>query len=152
INVITEPATPKTVEFKTQYGSLSSPSASLGASDVWGKLGVRFDGAAYDTDGYAPVAPAERGKVDNNANVNFKNGVVKADYTASDRLSFFVRSGYFRENRANGKFSTEDPAHPEEANDTRWASTNGGMRMRFTDGSELDATVSSDVETFHSNF
>jgi outer membrane receptor protein involved in Fe transport len=71
INIMTEPARRRTVEFKTLYGSRQSPQFDVRASDVWGKTSVTFSATAFDTDGYAPVAENERGKVDNNANVKY---------------------------------------------------------------------------------
>ena len=62
----------------------------------------------------------------------------------------FVRAGYFDENRDNGKASTIDGT--EEANDTIWRAVSGGVRVRMPDQSDLQATVFTDFETFHSNF
>src|SRR5207344_698662 len=102
----------RSVEFKTQYGNNNTPKADFFASDVWGKLGVAVEGSAFDTDGFPIVIRNERGLVDNNAQVAFKNVNVKADYRASDRLSVFFRGGYFKEDRVNGKVG--------EVNDTKW--------------------------------
>ena len=92
----------------------------------------------------------ERGKVDNNAAVEFWNLNAKLDYNPTDRVRAFFRAGYFDENRDNGKKSTIDGT--EEANDTTWRSVSGGVRARLPDQSDLQATIFSDVETFHSNF
>lgn len=150
INVVTRPASRRAVEVKTQYGSRSSPKIDFRGSDVWGKLGVTIDGSVFDTDGYPIVRESERGRVDNNAAVMFANVNVKLDYAPNDRLRAFVRGGYFREERDNGKASTIDGT--EEANDTTWRTMNGGVRLRLPDQSDLQATVFSDVGTFHSNF
>ena len=81
---------------------------------------------------------------------DFWNLNVKVDYAASDRVRAFLRAGYFDENRDNGKASTIDGT--EEANDTTWRSASAGVRVRLPDQSDLQATVFTDVETFHSNF
>src|SRR3954466_7825877 len=52
INVLTSAALRRTVDVKAQYGNRNSPKLDFRASDVWGKLGVVFDGAAFSTDGY----------------------------------------------------------------------------------------------------
>jgi len=110
----------------------------------------------FDTDGYAPVVavnPAgvpERGLVDNNATANFKNLGVRMDYDPTNRLHAFVRVGYFREDRDNGKKSTVDGT--EEANDTTWTAVSTGARYRLANAGELQASVFMDFETFHSNF
>ena len=76
--------------------------------------------------------------------VNFKNFNVKADYRASDRVSMFFRGGYFKEDRVNGKVG--------EVNDTKWTAVGGGVRVRMPDESDLQATVFTDDNTFHSTF
>ena len=65
----------RTVDVKAQHGNHSSPKVDFRASDVWGKVGVVLDGAAYSTDGYPivvdvnPAGVPERGLVDKNASV-----------------------------------------------------------------------------------
>jgi len=144
INII--PARPmrRSLEFKTQYGNRNSPKGDLFASDVWGKLGAAIDASAFDTDGFPIVIANERGLIDNNAKVNFKNVNLKLDYQASDRINLFFRGGYFKENRVNGKVG--------EVNDTKWTSAAGGVRVRMPDGSDLQASIFSDDSTFHSTF
>lgn len=150
IHVITSPPAPRTLEVRTQYGSRQSPKLDFMASDVRGKLGVSVDGNVFNTDGYPIVRASERGRVDNNAAVRFYNLNLKLNYAPSDRVRAFVRAGYFDENRDNGKLSTIDGT--EEANDTTWKSASGGLRIRMADESDLQATIFTDVETFHSNF
>jgi len=150
INFVTNPATPKTLDVKAQYGNRSTPKVDFMGSHVWGKFGVTVDGNVFNTDGYYIVRENERGRVDNKAAAEFWNLNVKLDYTPSERLHAFARIGYFDENRDNGKASTIDGT--EEANDTIWRAYSGGVRARMPDQSELQATVFTDFETFHSNF
>ncbi|HTG99142.1 MAG TPA: TonB-dependent receptor [Vicinamibacterales bacterium] len=150
INFVTNPATPKTLDVKAQYGNRSTPKVDFRGSHVWGKLGVTVDGNVFNTDGYYIVRENERGRVDNRAAAEFWNLNLKLDYTPSDRVHAFARIGYFDENRDNGKASTIDGT--EEANDTIWRAYSGGVRARMPDQSELQATVFTDFETFHSNF
>jgi outer membrane receptor protein involved in Fe transport len=156
INVMTAAAMRRTVDVKAQYGSRSSPKVDFRASDVWGKVGVIFDGAAYSTDGYPivvatnPAGVAERGRVDKNASVEFRTFNVKAEYAASDNVRTFIRAGHFREERINGKASTIDGT--DEKNDTSWTSVNGGVRAGLGGGGDLEAAVFTDFERFRSNF
>jgi outer membrane cobalamin receptor len=150
INVMTAPPARRTFELRTQYGSRKSPKIEVAGSDIWGKLAVAIDGSAFDTDGYPIVARSERGAVDNNAAVNFKTANVRLQYQFSDRVHAFLRGGYFREKRDNGKMSTID--RREEANDTAWTTANGGVRVRLPDASDLQVSVFTDVTRFHSNF
>jgi outer membrane receptor protein involved in Fe transport len=150
INIVTSAPARRTFEIRPQYGSRNSPKVDGFASDVWGKVGVVADGSAFGTDGFPIVAPAERGRVDNNANVRFGTANVKVEYNPSARVGVFARGGYFRENRDNGKASTIDGT--EEANSTRWTAGSGGARLLLPDESSLQATVFGDSERFHSNF
>ena len=132
------------MEFKTQYGNRNSPKADFFASDVWGKLGVAVEGGAFNTEGFPIVTASERGIIDNNAEVDFRNLNVRADYRANDRVSVFFRGGYFKEDRVNGKIN--------EVNDTKWTAVGGGVRVRMPDDSDFQATVFTDDNTFHSTF
>jgi len=144
INIVSDKPARRSVDFKTQYGSHGSPKADFFASDVWGKLGASVDGSYFDTDGFPIVVANERGIIDTNAQVNYKNTNVKLDYRANERLSAFARVGYFKEDRVNGKIG--------EVNDTKWTAGSGGVRVRMPDHSDLQATVFSDSNTFHSTF
>jgi hypothetical protein len=79
------------------------------------------------------VAPREVGPIDINANVNYRNVSVKAEYAPNDRVNTFLRVGYFTEDRINGKVG--------EVNDTRWTTVNGGLQARLPDRSDLQARV-----------
>ena len=151
INIVSTRARRQTVEFKPQFGNRASRKADFFASDVWGRFGVAVDGSFFDTDGFPIVTAGERGPIDNNAAVNFKNVNVKADYTPSSNLNVFARVGHFREERDNGKVSTFEPVG-EEANHTRWTAVNGGARVLLPDASDLQATAFVDDEKFFSNF
>ena len=150
INIVSSAASRRQVDVQAQYGNRGTPKADIAFGDVWGPVGVVASASALDTDGYPIVAAAERGRVDNNARVQYGNASVKFDYDATDRVRLFARGGYFREARDNGKASTIDGT--EEANRTRWASASTGVRVRTGDAGELRASLFGDRETFHSNF
>ena len=103
----------------------------LPGSDVWGAVRVSADVSAFSTDGYPPVVASERGLVDTKATVDFTNVNAKLQYDPTSRVQAFVRGGYFREDRDNGKVSTIDGT--EEANDTKWTSASGGVRLQLPD-------------------
>ena len=144
INILGARPSRRTVELKTQYGNKKSPKLDFFGSDVWGKVGMAVDGSVFDTDGFPIVVANERGVVDNNATVTFKNVNVKLDYSPGPAAQIFFRGGYFSEDRGNGKI--------EEVNDTRWKSANGGVKLRMPDESMLQATVFVDHTDFHSTF
>lgn len=144
INIVSGRPSRRTIEFKPQYGNHGSPKLDLFGSDVWGKVGVTVDGSVFDTDGFPAVIASERGIVDNNATVKFHNINVKLDFRPTDRVNAFFRTGYFSEDRGNGKIL--------EVNDTRWKSASGGVRIQLPGGSDLQASVFSDFAKFHATF
>jgi len=144
INIMTSRPTRRTIEIKPQYGSRKSPKLDFFASDRWNKVGVAVEGSVFNTDGFRIVAARERGPIDNNANVDYRNVTVKLEYTPTDRINAFFRAGYFTEDRINGKIG--------EVNDTRWTTANGGVRIRMPDESDLQARLFVDVQKSHFNF
>ena len=145
INIVTSPPTRRTVEIKPQYGNRGTGKFDFFASDRWkNKLGVAVEGSFFNTDGYPIVSTVERGPIDINANVNYKNVSTKVEYTPTDRVSAFFRGGYFTEDRVNGKVG--------EVNDTTWTTVSGGVRILLPDESDLQARVFVDHENFHSTF
>ena len=151
LNVVTRTAERRSVDIKTQYGSRHSPKFDFRGSDVWGKVGVSVDGSVFDTDGYANVLSSLQGPVDTKVAVQFGHVTLKADYNPNDRVHAFVRTGYFHEDRHNGKITTVGPL-TEELNDTTWKYTSGGVSARLPDTSTLHATIFGDTKTFNSNF
>jgi outer membrane receptor protein involved in Fe transport len=129
---------------RPQYGNHDSPKFDFFASNRWNKVGALVEGSFLNTDGFPIVAPIERGPIDNNADVNYRNITGKLEFTPSDRLTAFFRAGYFKEDRNNAKVG--------EVNDTRWTTVNGGVRMRMADASDLQARVFVDVQKSHFNF
>jgi outer membrane receptor protein involved in Fe transport len=156
INIVSAPATRRTVDLKAQYGSRNSPKVDFRGSDVWGKVGALVDGAFFTTDGYPivvdvnPAGRPERGLVDKNASVDFASVNSKVEYRASDRVHAFVRGGYFREERVNGKRSTIDGT--DEQNDTTWKSGSAGVRVVLGENGSLEGSLFGDVGRFRSNF
>jgi outer membrane receptor protein involved in Fe transport len=150
INIVSARPRPRTFEFRTQYGNLNSPKADFFASDAWGNFGASLEGSAFTTDGFPIVIENERGAVDTKAAVEYRTLNLKLDYRPNERLSAFLRVGYFREERDNAKVSTFDGA--PEANDTTWKSVNGGVRAALPDQSDLQVRLAFDDETFSSSF
>jgi outer membrane receptor protein involved in Fe transport len=150
INIVTAAPARRTVEFRTQYGSRNTPKLDLTASDVWGRLRASVDASVFDTGGYTPVVEGERGRVDNEATVEFTNVGVRLQYDVNERATVHVRGGYFREERNNGKHSTIDGT--PEANDTKWKAASGGVRLRLPGENDLQVSLFVDSTRFHSNF
>ncbi|MGE3513379.1 MAG: TonB-dependent receptor [Vicinamibacterales bacterium] len=152
INLMSQPASRRTLELRPQYGNLGSPKLDAFGSDVWGKVSLTAQGSIFETDGFKNVAATERGLVDTNANVEFHQFSAKLDYAPSSRVRGFFRAGYFSEERNNGKVTTIDAIQTPEANDTQWTMLNGGIRAELPDSSSLQATLFGDISQFHANF
>ena len=150
IHIVTTPSARRTIDVRSQYGNRHTPKVDISGSDVWGRLRASVDASFFDTDGYPIVAESERGKVDNNAAVNFQNVGGRIQYDINNRVHAFVRGGYFHEDRDNGKASTIDGT--EEANNTAWKTVSGGLRARLPDTSDLQVNVFADFNRFRSNF
>jgi outer membrane receptor protein involved in Fe transport len=144
INIITSRPTRRTLELKPQYGSKSSPKFDFFGSDQWHRVGVAVEGSFLNTDGFPIVAERERGPIDNNANVEYRNVTGKVEYAPSDGIQVFGRAGYFTEDRNNGKVG--------EVNDTQWTTASGGIRARLGDQSDLQANLFIDRSRAHFNF
>ncbi|HUK33808.1 MAG TPA: TonB-dependent receptor plug domain-containing protein, partial [Vicinamibacterales bacterium] len=138
-------------DVRTQYGNYDSPKLDFFGGDVFGKVGLVVDGSFFRTDGFPIVIPDERGIVDNNADDAFKNVNVKANFTATPNVNGFVRTGYFHEDRDNGKHTTFEPI-TEEQNNTTWKYVSGGLRVVLPDSSGLQANVFGNFENYFSNF
>jgi outer membrane receptor protein involved in Fe transport len=144
INIITGRPIRRTVEINTQYGSRQSPKVEFFGSERWSKVGVAVEGGLFNTDGFPIVAERERGPIDNNANVEYRNVSAKLEYNPSDRINAFFRAGYFTEDRVNAKVG--------EVNDTKWRTASGGVNILMSDGSNLQARLFVDSQDSHFNF
>ncbi|HET6959310.1 MAG TPA: TonB-dependent receptor [Vicinamibacterales bacterium] len=144
INIITSRPARKTIELDPTYGNHNTPKFDFFGSNQWNKVSAIVQGSFLQTDGFPIVADIERGPIDNNADVAYKNLTGKVEFDPSDRFQGFVRAGYFSENRNNGKVG--------ELNDTRWTTVYGGLRTRLADDSDLQARVFVDVQRAHFNF
>lgn len=150
INIVSRPALPRSLEVRTQYGNHNSPKLDVRGSHVWGRFGATASVSTFDTDGFAVVAPDERGLVDTKAAVDFTNANLRLTYDASERVQAFVQGGYFRENRDNAKVTTTDGT--PEANSTRWRSFSAGVRAQLEGGHNIETRLFIDSERFRSNF
>jgi outer membrane receptor protein involved in Fe transport len=149
INIATRRASPALFDLRTQYGSHTTPRLDVEGAAVRGRIGVIATASALRTNGFPIIAPAERGPVDINASLRYRNLNAMVQYDPTPRLHMFARVGSFEERRVNGKISTID--RTPEKNDTSWTSASGGIRAHFTQA-EWRATVFGDDETFHSNY
>src|SRR6185503_5304440 len=155
INVVTARPKPRTFEFRSQAGTRDTYKADFFGSQTFDKFGVSLEGSFFDTGGFPQVIAEERGIIDTKAQVNYENVIFKADYSPTDRLSTFLRVGYFKEERDNAKvttFANPDGSFTPEANDSQWKTFSAGVRASLPDQSDLQASVFLDYTRFNSNF
>jgi outer membrane receptor protein involved in Fe transport len=107
-------------------------------------VGVAVEGSFFNTDGFPIVAARERGPIDNNAKVDYKNASAKLEYDPSNRVHTFFRAAYFTEDRINGKVG--------EVNDTRWTTVSGGAQAQLPGNSNLQGHLFVDRQKSHFNF
>ena len=158
INVVTAPPEGRTVKVRTSIAGRATHKIDFFAANAWDKFSIAAEGTNFDTNGYYVVPETEggnalRGSIDTRATVDYDNINVKLDFSPTDRITTFVRGGYFSEDRINAKGPTNfGIIVPSELNNTYWKSINGGVRVRFADSGDLQARAWGNFETFHSNF
>jgi iron complex outermembrane receptor protein len=149
MNIITAPPEGTTFKLRATAGGRQTWKEEFFAAGAWDKFGAAIEGTVLDTNGYFTVPVLEggvplRGPVDTRASVDNENFNIKLDFTPTDRISAYARTGYFNEHRINGKVG--------ETNDTLWKYVSGGTRIRLADGSDIQANLWGNWERFHSLF
>jgi outer membrane receptor protein involved in Fe transport len=158
INIVTTSPEGRTFKVRTSVAGRATHKVDFFGANAWDKFSVAAEGTAFDTNGYFVVPELEggaplRGIIDSRATVDYENFTVKLDYSPTDRITTFLRGGYFSEDRVNAKGpTTTGLIVPSELNNTYWKSVSTGVRVRMSDESDLQARVWGNFETFHSNF
>ena len=104
INIVTSrpgAAHRRTRARSTATGAARSSTSSAATSG--GTSGSRSKAASSTPTGILQVAEPERGPIDTNVKVEFRNFNTKVDYNPTSNVSTFVRVGYFSEERDNAK-------------------------------------------------
>jgi outer membrane receptor protein involved in Fe transport len=149
MNIVTARPEGTTFKLRTSVGGRQTWKEDFFAAGAWDKFGAAIEGTVLDTNGYYLVPLTEggvplRGPVDTRAAVNNENFNIKLDFSPTDRISAYARTGYFNEHRINGKFG--------ETNDSMWKYVSGGTRIRLADGSDIQGNLWGNFERFHSLF
>jgi len=157
INIVTAPPEGRMIKVRTSIAGRTTHKIDYFGSNAWDKFAVAVEGTTFGTNGYFVVPELEggqqlRGSIDSKATLDYDNVNLKLDFTPTDRISGFVRGGYFSEDRINAKGpTTVGIIVPSELNNTYWKSINGGVRIRIADDSDLQLRAWGNFETFHSN-
>jgi len=157
INIVTKPPEGRMIKVRTSIAGRTTHKIDYFGSNAWDKFSVAVEGTTFGTNGYFTVPELEggvplRGSIDAKATLDYDNVNLKLDFTPTDRISGFVRGGYFSEDRINAKGpTTVGIIVPSELNNTYWKSINGGVKIRMADDSDLQLRAWGNFETFHSN-
>jgi iron complex outermembrane recepter protein len=149
MNIVTAPPEGTTFKLRTSAGGRQTWKEDFFLAGAWDRFGAAIEGTVLDTKGYFLVPELEggvplRGPVDTRAGVNNENFNIKLDFSPTDRITAYARTGYFNEHRLNGKVG--------ETNDSMWKFVSGGTRIRLADGSNIQANLWGNFERFHALF
>ena len=157
INIVTTPAEGRTFKVRTSVAGRQTHKVDFFGASAWDKFSIAGEGSFFGTNGYFTVPELEggvplRGIIDAKATLDYQNASLKVDWDPTDRITAFVRGGYFSEDRINAKGATTTGwIVPSELNNTIWKSVSTGVRIRLPDESDLQARAWGNFETFHSN-
>ena len=157
INIVTAPAEGRTFKVRTSVAGRQTHRVDFFGANAWEKFSIAGEGTFFGTNGYFTVPELEggvplRGTIDAKATLDYQNATLKVDFDPTDRITVFVRGGYFSEDRINAKGPTTIGwIVPSELNNTYWKSVSTGVRIRLPDESDLQARAWGNFETFHSN-
>src|SRR5262245_56489699 len=136
INIVTTPPEGRTIKVRTSIAGRTTHKIDYFGANAWDKFSVAVEGTTFGTNGYYVVPELEggvplRGSIDSKATLDYDNVSLKLNFNPTNRISGFVRGGYFSEDRVNAKGpTTVGIIVPSELNNTYWKSINGGVRIR----------------------
>lgn len=84
LQVISRPITGPAIDAVAAGGSLGTRRAAARATERIGELGVALDAEALHTDGYTPITPDQRGKVDGPAGSSHEAAGVRIEHVRGD--------------------------------------------------------------------
>jgi len=158
INIVTAPPEGRSFKLRTSVAGRQTHKVDFFGTNTWGdKFSIAGEGSVFGTNGYYTVPALEggvplRGTIDSKATVDYENVNLKLNYDPTDRISTFVRGGYFSEDRINAKGATTTGfIVPSELNNTIWKSVSAGANIDLPGEGVLQARAWGNFETFHSN-
>lgn len=144
INILSRRPTERNAFFESSYGSFDTKNFDLYAREIQGPFRLSVEGNYFDTAGYKVILPSQRGAIDVPAASTHGVFNGRLELTPSRDLTLFIVGTFFDESRHNGT--------PLQINDSQLGSIASGGTLRTSDGSEWKATISAQVQAFHSTF
>jgi outer membrane receptor protein involved in Fe transport len=144
IQVLSRRPRERGLAFEVSHGSFDTTNADLLLTEARGPFRVALEGNWFETGGFKIVKASDRGPIDIDA--DSRHGVItgRVELEVSPELTLFVSGNYFDEDRQNGT--------PLQVNDTVATTVTTGATLRTRDGSEWQALVFGQGQTFHSTF
>jgi outer membrane receptor protein involved in Fe transport len=144
INILTQKPQATGVQGRIDGGTRDSVDANLDTHAVKGPLGLSLRGHVFSTGGYPIVQENQRGAVDIDADSRHQTFIGRLEYAPSTRASLSLGGSYFNEDRGNGT--------PLQENSTEAGYIAAGGKLQTADGSDWQATIYSQLQTFTSTF
>jgi len=102
INLLTKKVDGPAFSFDASYGNQNTLNASLFLGTRRGRWSTSLAAESFKTEGYVPVAEAERGRIDSRANASDSVLDFKLQFDRTRTSRFFIGAAYFAESRQNG--------------------------------------------------
>jgi outer membrane receptor protein involved in Fe transport len=144
INIVTQKPQAAGVQGKIDGGTRATVDANLETNAVKGPLGVSLRGNVFRTGGYPVIQEQQRGAVDIDADSRHQTFVGRLAYAPVTKASLYLGGSYFNEDRGNGT--------PLQENATEAGYVAAGGALQTGDGSDWQAAVYSQLQTFTSTF
>jgi outer membrane receptor protein involved in Fe transport len=144
INIVTQKPQATGVQGKIDGGTRDTIDANLETNVVKGPLGLSLRGSVFSTGGYPIIQENQRGAVDIDADSRHQTFIGRLEYTPLTNASLYLGGSYFNEDRGNGT--------PLQENSTEAGYIAAGGKFQSGDGSDWQATVYSQLQTFTSTF
>lgn len=108
VQLISRPIEDRALDLLLSGGNLRTGRVAARATDRFGAFGVALEGEAFHSDGYAPIAPEQRGPIDGRAESSHGSAGGRLEYVRGNSTTH-VSARWFRESLDAGtQFTTAD--------------------------------------------
>ncbi|MGH8070905.1 MAG: TonB-dependent receptor plug domain-containing protein [Candidatus Entotheonellia bacterium] len=144
INIVTSKPQTTGAQGKIDGGTRDTVDANLETNFVQDPLRLSLRGNVFSTGGYPIIQENQRGAVDIDADSSHQTFIGRAEYGPFPDASLYLAGSYFNEDRGNGT--------PLQENSTEAGYIAAGGNLQSRDGSDWQATIYSQLQTFTSTF
>src|SRR6266576_1959928 len=144
VNIVTKTPGANSFLLETSYGNESTPSASVFFSGKAADWGASLAAEIFNTDGYVPVSPAERGPVDTPAASRHSVVSITTQRRFGNSKHVFGAISFFGESRKNGT--------PLQTNRTHLRQFSFGGELESTQAGAFSARTYGGTQVYDQNF